>query len=244
VEAQNILENILWIDMNKQYEVNKFYSHIVTDYITDVDGCWEMDTYHDKDGYPSFSISEYHTTRACRISYLLFIGDIPDGMQIRHICHNSKCVNPNHLLYGTSLDNNRDKVLADRQAKGSVNGNSELIEDDVIEMIIDVWNDKYLNFYQIAEVYNVQHQTIGNIFTGLNWTHITNQLVIPLNVICSKLSGRSRIKGQQKLVDADIRIIRSRIANGESNASIARDFSIDPSRISNIKTNKAWKHVL
>lgn len=34
---------------------------------------------------------------AHRVSYEMFVGPIPDGMQIDHLCRNRGCVNPKHL---------------------------------------------------------------------------------------------------------------------------------------------------
>lgn len=34
---------------------------------------------------------------AHRVSYTIFRGDIPDGLQIDHLCRNPACINPSHL---------------------------------------------------------------------------------------------------------------------------------------------------
>lgn len=45
-----------------------------------------------------------------RFGYELWIGAIPDGMVVRHLCHFPSCVNPWHLKLGTPKDNTWDAI--------------------------------------------------------------------------------------------------------------------------------------
>ena len=67
-------------------------------------GCWEMDGWHDRDGYAHFHKSK-HQSKAHRISYEFHNGAIPQGLTIDHLCKNKGCVNPAHLEAVTGEEN-------------------------------------------------------------------------------------------------------------------------------------------
>lgn len=56
----------------------------------------------------------YNQTYAYRISYEVFVGPIPAGLQINHHCDNPRCVNPEHLYAGTQAQNTADMFARGR----------------------------------------------------------------------------------------------------------------------------------
>ncbi len=74
------------------------------------DGCWEWLAGRDRKGYGRFSIGRL-SKPAHRVSYELFVGPIPTGLQVDHLCRNRACVNPAHLEPVTCLENVRRSAL-------------------------------------------------------------------------------------------------------------------------------------
>lgn len=67
-------------------------------------GCWLWE----RAGYNYGKIHYKGRSRqAHRVSYEAFIGEIPDGLQIDHLCKTPSCVNPNHLEPVTPRENGR-----------------------------------------------------------------------------------------------------------------------------------------
>ena len=56
------------------------------------------------DRYGRMSIGD-HFVSAHRWAYEAFVGPIPEGMQLDHLCRQSRCVNPNHLEPVTPREN-------------------------------------------------------------------------------------------------------------------------------------------
>jgi endogenous inhibitor of DNA gyrase (YacG/DUF329 family) len=67
--------------------------------------CW-LWTGSTRGGYGRFKIATV-TQEAHRASYELYVGPIPDGLQLDHLCRNRSCINPAHLEPVTCAENIR-----------------------------------------------------------------------------------------------------------------------------------------
>ena len=68
-------------------------------------GCWVWLGYVEKSGYGKFRFNG-ETQRCHRVTYECFVGKIPKGKQIDHLCRNRACCNPEHLEAVTPKINN------------------------------------------------------------------------------------------------------------------------------------------
>ena len=67
------------------------------------DVCW-FTGLHEHRGY-AYIKSEGRTQRAHRVFYKSIVGDIPEGLELDHLCLNRNCVNPFHLEPVTGEEN-------------------------------------------------------------------------------------------------------------------------------------------
>ena len=79
-------------------------------YVEKTEGCWLWTGYRNSDGYGAIDTKynhEYGVTRvrAHRAAWLLLRGEIPNGMQLDHLCRVRHCVNPDHLEIVTPREN-------------------------------------------------------------------------------------------------------------------------------------------
>jgi hypothetical protein len=74
-------------------------------------GCWEWLGFRKNTGYGQFR-HKGRTQPAHRFFYRLYVGEIPDGLHLDHLCRNRLCVNPEHLEPVTREENVRRGATA------------------------------------------------------------------------------------------------------------------------------------
>lgn len=147
-------------------DVDRFWSKV----LKKEGQCWLWTAGKDKDGYGQFWLtSQKRSVRSHQISY--FLAHQCDIINfILHSCDNPACVNPSHLREGTHLDNQRDRVIRKRSAKGSKHSQHKLTEVDVA--IIRHRRESGHKVVDIARDFNVSCPTISTITRRLTWRHV------------------------------------------------------------------------
>ena len=70
-------------------------------------GCWLWQGCTCRDGYGKVKLNG-RNRQAHRVSYAIFMGEVPEAMETHHRCLIRDCVNPNHLDSVTRGDNAAD----------------------------------------------------------------------------------------------------------------------------------------
>lgn len=81
--------------------------------------CWNWTAHIAVTGYGMFQASGSQPVYAHRFSYELYVGPIPDGLTIDHLCFNRKCVNPQHLEPVSLAENVRRAQVKQRRTHDS-----------------------------------------------------------------------------------------------------------------------------
>jgi hypothetical protein len=131
-------------------------------------GCWLWIAAVDWQGYRVIG-DGYKTRGAHRVAWLLFRGEIPEGMRVCHKCDTPLCVNPGHLFLGTQKDNMQDAHKKGRafRTTGELHHFAKLTNEDIFNI-----RSSSKSRTVLAEEFGVCVQNIGLIQRGQRWAHI------------------------------------------------------------------------
>lgn len=145
------------------------------DKLREVDGpldtpCWMFVGWW-QNGYGKF----HYKGKDClahRVAFTLWVGPIPNNMDVLHHCDNTWCCHPKHLFIGTQRDNNEDMFAKGRAVfpKGSQNGMSSITEAQAIE--IKTLLGQGYSGYAVAQLFGISHDVVYNIKYKRTWRHL------------------------------------------------------------------------
>jgi hypothetical protein len=153
--------------MNRRRLKAKLLSRVDTS--KGLSSCWVSYHCKNKDGYTRFGLDGVWWD-AHRASYIVFKGEIPEGMEIGHLCDKPQCCNPGHVDAMTHKQNVR--MAADRgHYNGVKNGACRHTEEQVIE-VKRLGQVKKIPYQVIAEKLNMNESTVRDIVKDRYWRHI------------------------------------------------------------------------
>ena len=121
------------------------------------------------DGYgKKWNNSKRNWVQAHRWVYEQEVGAIPDGLMIRHLCHNKRCVNPAHLEPGTMKDNRQDDIDAGKDwFKGENNYFAKLTNNQTkeIQKLKPIGKPPYGYIRDIAKKYDIDRTHVYRIWS-------------------------------------------------------------------------------
>lgn len=139
-------------------------------------GCWVWKKSKQPFGYGIISIKlekKSFIGSVHRVSWILYIGNIPEKMRVCHTCDNPSCCNPKHLFLGTAKDNTRDMIKKGRHLfdfVGEKNNTAILNDEIVLEM--RKLRKKGMKVVEIAKRFQLKYYTCLDAVSGRNWKHI------------------------------------------------------------------------
>jgi len=139
----------------------------------EVNGCWEYQGARDKHGYGTRRIGSRTANKnyfVHRLVYEFYNNESPQV--VRHTCDNPSCINPEHLVSGTHIDNMKDmKERGRRLGKGGLkrteHPRTKFTEEDIANIKQRIASGETCQ--EISKDYNVARTTIGAIKSGQNW---------------------------------------------------------------------------
>ena len=138
-------------------------------------GCWLWTGRRHNCGYGQIKVDS-RDKMVHRISYEAFIGPIPEGLLIRHRCHEKLCCNPLHLEPGTDRDNWLDMLVDGHtrliEQNGSDNLMAKLTEEQVYEIRERFKTGKILS-KELAKEYGVARRAIERTICGTAYSCYT-----------------------------------------------------------------------
>lgn len=88
--------------------------------VTKTESCWVWNGAKHR-GY-GIARADGKSNLAHRLSYRWEKGEIPEGAQLDHMCHNKSCVNPGHLRFADAKANGQNRSGANANSKSGIRG--------------------------------------------------------------------------------------------------------------------------
>lgn len=169
-------EHFKYVDVtSKSYH----YERIINSSSQKTNGCIEGNGAPSVTGYLKWRVRKkvYRIHRVvvwCTSDQFHTMEDLPD-LQVRHLCGNKKCVNHEHLKFGSPEEQHQDKVLHGTAPMGEDHHFATITEDKA-RQIINSWREAndphYKSLEERAALYDVSTGIIRQIDSRRSWNFL------------------------------------------------------------------------
>ena len=138
--------------------------------------CWMWTKCSTSEGYGRIKV-DGKVARTHRISYEIFIGEIPEGQLIRHKCDNPACWNPSHLELGNCKENTADIWLRGRSNSG--------YQKITAGIVVDIRNESFtgVSSDELAQKHELQKSYVDKIIRREVWNYAESELEYSNSVV-------------------------------------------------------------
>lgn len=127
------------------------------------DGCWNWTACTTR-GYGRIGFKG-KILRPHRVAKYLDKSTNIDSYQANHTCHNTKCVNPEHIYLGTQAENHQDTIENGSHASGESHGNAKL-SDEEVRHIRKIYNNTGKSQKEIADMFDITQRHVSRLVRG------------------------------------------------------------------------------
>lgn len=115
-------------------------------------------------GYGRFHVSANKIVRAHKFAWEQAKGPVPDGLILKHSCHNPRCCNIGHMSLGTRAENNAEMHAAGR-AKTRLKAWQV---SEIVQLSGEGWTVN-----QLSEKFDRSELAMRKILNGRTWSKVT-----------------------------------------------------------------------
>lgn len=135
--------------------------------IEDANGChvWQLSL---NKGYAQWRLNG-KTVKLLRVVTELAYGLPESNKHALHSCDNRACLNPQHLRWGTNLENIQDRVNRNRSTTGEKSRTAKLTWDQVA--VIRATYQSGVTLRELAKQYSMSHTVIQKIIANQIWVN-------------------------------------------------------------------------
>lgn len=194
--------------------------------------CWIWTGAVDRNGRGRFAVSSKNKSEgASRVAWALVNELSPEDVVICHHCDNPICVRPTHLFAGTIGDNNADRQMKGRTVTGAMTGNyrqgkPHIVTVEMVQQMVQM-RQQGESLSAIGRAVGVHHSTVGNVLRRQD--ELGN--------------GWKERQTNYRLTKEDVEKIHRMSQAGEAQSSIAKQFGISQTTVSDIVVGRRHRDV-